>query len=260
MLNYTFNLISFEIFLLILVRIASFVYVAPFYGMPNTPGRVKIGFSFVVSLLIYQVIAPTTEFAYAGVFAYSILVIKESLTGLFIGFAASICNTIILTSGKLIDMNIGLSMATEYDPMTKTQASVVANFYNYFITLLLLVSYMHHYILRAVIDSFQLIPLGGANFRWDHLLVAISRFMTDSFIIAFRIFLPIFGVMLLVNCILGILAKVAPQMNMFAVGMQFKLLVGLFVMFFTIFLLPDIANFVYKEIRIMVTLIIEGMY
>ena len=60
--------------------------------------------------------------------------------------------------------------------------------------------------------------------------------------------------------VLGIMAKVAPQMNMFSVGMQLKVLVGFVVIFLTIFLLPDVANMILKEIKTMVKLIAEGMY
>ena len=84
--------------------------------------------------------------------------------------------------------------------------------------------------------------------------------MGDMFIIGFRIFLPFFACIMILNCILGIMAKVAPQMNMFSVGMQLKLLVGFAVMFFTVFLLPGVANFIYKEIKTMVVMIIEGLY
>ena len=65
---------------------------------------------------------------------------------------------------------------------------------------------------------------------------------------------------MILNAILGIMAKVAPQMNMFAVGIQLKLLVGLAVLFITIFLLPDIANFIFKEMKTMMVSFIEGMY
>lgn len=259
MINYSFDLATFEYFLLILVRIASFVYIAPFFGMTNTPGRVKIGFATVVSILLYTVILPKTGLEYSGVFDYATLVIKEVIVGLLIGYAANICNTIILTAGKLIDMNIGLSMAMEYDPMTRSQSSLVSNMYNYFILLLLIVSYMHHYIFRALVDSFEVIPLGTPMFETDFLLESMIRFLTDTFVIAFRIFLPIFAVTMIANCILGILSKVAPQMNMFSVGIQLKLLVGLTVMFVTVFLLPDVANYIFKEMKTMIVLFIEGM-
>ncbi|MGN0170142.1 MAG: flagellar biosynthetic protein FliR [Lachnospiraceae bacterium] len=259
MVQYSFTLATFEYFLLILVRITSFMVVAPFFGMSSTPARVKIGFSAIVSILIYQMVLPKTDLNYTGVFDYAGLVLKEMCVGLLIGYAGNICNTIMLTAGKLIDMNIGLSMATEYDPMTKSQASVVANMYNYFVLLLLIVSNMHHYILRAVIDSFQLIPIGEVTFQMDHLLESMIRFMADSFVIAFRIFLPVFAVTMIMNCILGILSKVAPQMNMFSVGIQLKLLAGLVVMLLTVFLLPDVANYIFKEMKILTTLFIKGM-
>ena len=84
--------------------------------------------------------------------------------------------------------------------------------------------------------------------------------MTDLFVIAFRIILPIFAVMMILNCILGIMAKVAPQMNMFAIGMQMKILIGFLIMFLTIRLLPSISNFVFKEMKKLIVSFIEGMY
>ena len=81
-----------------------------------------------------------------------------------------------------------------------------------------------------------------------------------SVVIAFRIILPIFAVMMILNCILGIMAKVAPQMNMFAIGMQMKILIGFLIMFLTIRLLPSISNFVFKEMKKLIVSFIEGMY
>ena len=119
---------------------------------------------------------------------------------------------------------------------------------------------MHQFILRALIDSFSLIPLGGTQFEMDSLLSAMVQYCTDLFIIAFRIVLPVFACIMILNAILGIMAKVAPQMNMFAVGIQLKLLVGLAVLFITTFLLPDIANFIFNEMKTMIVMFIEGMY
>ena len=65
---------------------------------------------------------------------------------------------------------------------------------------------------------------------------------------------------MILNCVLGIMAKVAPQMNMFAVGMQLKILVGYVVLFLTFFLLPEVAEMVFDEIKTMVVLFAEGMY
>lgn len=259
MVNLSFSLITFEYFLMILVRVATFVFVAPFFGMTNTPFRVKIGFSVFVSLLLFQIL-PKTGLDYQGVFGFAAIIVKEGITGLLIGFAASICNSIILLAGNMIDMEIGLSMATTFDPMTNSQVNITGNLYNYFILMLLVVTDMHHYILRAVVDSYQLIPIAGQNFDWEHLFTSFLAFVTDLFVIAFRIILPIFVVSMILNAILGIMAKVAPQMNMFAIGMQLKLLVGFVILFLTIRMLPNISNFIFEEMKRMIVSFIEGMY
>ena len=259
MVQYSFSLENFEIFILILVRVSCFVYIAPFYGMSNVPNQVKIGLSAMIALLVSG-FADVSQVEYTGLIGYAVIVLKEGITGLLIGLAANVCNSIILFAGTIIDMDIGLSMAMVFDPTTGSQVSITGNLYSYFILLLLIVSNMHQYILRALIDSFQLFPLGGAQFQMDSLLASMVQYCTDLFAIGFRIVLPVFACMMILNSILGIMAKAAPQMNMFAVGVQLKLLLGLAVLFITPFLLPDIANFIFKEIKVMTVSFIEGMY
>ena len=136
MVNLSFSLVTFEYFLMIVVRVASFVAVAPFYGTNNTPRRVKIGFSVMVAILLFQILErPALD--YEGVFGFAVIIIREGITGLLIGFAASVCNSIILLAGNMIDMEIGLSMATEYDPMNNTQVNITGQLYNYLLLLLL---------------------------------------------------------------------------------------------------------------------------
>ena len=219
MLNYTFSLVDFEILILILVRISCFVYAAPFFGMKNVPSRVKIGLSFLLSILIFPSVDQSAV-TYTGMFGYAVIVLREGITGLLMGFAANICNSIILFAGNIIDMDIGLSMAQEFDPMTNSQVTITGNLYQYLLLLMMVVTNMHHYVLRALI----------------------------------------FACMMILNCILGIMAKVAPQMNMFAVGMQMKVLLGLTVLFLTVMLLPGISDFVFKEMKRMIVSMIEGMY
>ena len=259
MLEYTFSLANFEILILILVRISCFVYIAPFFGTKNAPSQAKIGFSFFVALLVYGFV-DKTAIEYTGLIGYAIIVLKEGITGLLMGFAANICNSIILFAGNIIDMDIGLSMAQEFDPMTNSQVTITGNLYQYLLLLMMVVTNMHHYVLRALIDSYQVIPVNGQVFQWDSLAESMTTYMADSFVIAFRIVLPVFACMMILNCILGIMAKVAPQMNMFAVGMQMKVLLGLTVLFLTVMMLPGISDFVFKEMKRMIVSMIEGMY
>ena len=157
-------------------------------------------------------------------------------------------------------MDIGFAMAQIFDPVTQSTTGISGNLYNYFVMMLLIVTNMHHFILRAIIDTYELVPVAGGVLNWDHLIVSMVTFMGDMMVIGFRIFLPVFACIMILNCVLGIMAKVAPQMNMFAVGLQLKMLVGLGIMFLTIRLLPVISNFIFSEMKKMMVLFVEGMY
>ena len=258
MMNYTFSLLTFEYFLLVLVRIASFVAVAPFFGLSSVPTRVKAGFSAVLAILIAQ--AVPGQVTYDGMLEYGIIVAKEALTGLFIGMAANCCTYIIGFAGQLMDMQIGLSMAQEYNPLTRTQESLTGNLYYYSIMLLLLISDLYHYIIKAIADTYTLIPVNAQLFQWEYLVNGMVRFITDMLVIGFRITLPVFACCMIMNCILGIMAKVAPQMNMFSVGIQLKIFAGFAVLIVTVFLLPRAATLIGDEIKTMLRVMVKGMY
>lgn len=259
MIDVNFSLIDFEYILLITVRIASFVFVAPFFSQRGVPAPAKIGLSFLIGVILFQVVPPP-ERVYSGVLGYGVAVITEGITGLLIGFAAYICNSIVIFAGNIIDMDIGLSMAQEYNPDMSMQITSTGNLYYYLIFALLIATGMDRYLLRVACDSFYVVPIGGAVFEWDSLLLSMTTYMGDLFVIGFRIFLPVFAVIMIMNCILGVMAKVAPQMNMFSIGIQLKILVGFLVLFLMVFLFPSVAGMVFDEIKKMVVLFIEGMY
>ena len=244
---------------MIFVRIASFIFIAPFFGMSNTPARLKVGLSFFITVILANVI-DVPEIEYTDVIGYAIIVVKESITGLLMGFAANICTSIMSFAGNLADMQIGFSMATEYDPMTRSQVSVTGQFYNYLILLLLLITNLQSYLIRALAESYELIPVNAQLFSWDNMLSSFISYCSNMIILSFRIILPMFACVMILNCILGIMAKVAPQMNMFAVGMQLKVLVGLFALFLTVELLPYFAELVNTEMRKMVVSVVKSMY
>ncbi len=259
MIDLSFSASELEYFLLILVRVVSFIYAAPFYGQSNTPGRVKIGLGFFVSVLLYYTLIPHEVLAYTTILGYTTVVLKEVTVGLMLGFGANLCTMIVSFAGSLVDMEIGFSMMNEYDPATRQTLTVTGVFYQYMIMLILVVSGMYRYILRAFVDAYTLIPVNGAVFHASRLLQHVLTFMGDYLIIGFRICLPVFVATMIVNAVLGILAKVAPQMNMFAVGMQIKILVGLIILFFTVEMLPGASDFIYTEMKKMMVGFVEGL-
>lgn len=245
-----------EAFLMILIRITSFMAIAPFFSMSSTPHRVKVGLSFFLSLLIYTA-SPMELPTYTTVADYALIIIKECVAGILIGFSAYLCSAAVFFAGRMIDMEIGMSMANMFDMTTRTQVSVSGNLYNYLLLICMVITDMHHFLLGALVDSFQVIPIGGV--KVEGLYGTMLGFFGDYFSIGFRIMLPIFAVTLIVNVVLALLARVSPQMNMFAVGIQIKVLVGLGVMFLLAGSIPNMSDFIFSKMRMMVSQTIKGM-
>ncbi len=248
-----------EYFLLILTRVSCFIFAAPFFSLNNTPRHVRVVLAVFTSLLLYQTLTPADAVEYSTVFGYSTIVLKEAVTGLLVGLGTSMCSAIVNFAGHIADMETGLSMVTLMDPATRESTSITGVFYQYVVMLMLIASGMYRYLFGALADTFVLVPVNGAIFQMDSLLVSVVKFLGDYIVIGFRICLPVFCVILLLNAILGVLAKVSPQMNMFAVGIQLKILVGLSVLLLSASMLPDAANFIFMQMKEIITAIVGGM-
>ncbi len=259
MIHLSFSIYDLEYFLLILTRVASFVFIAPFFSLRNTPARVRVALSVFTSLLLYESLTPSDAVVYDSLMEYTIVVIKEAVAGLLIGFGANICTSIVNFAGSIADMETGLSMATLLDPTTRESTSITGVLYQYIFMFMLIGTGMYRYLFGALVDTFTLIPVNGAIFHGDKLLDAMVMFLGDYILIGFRIVLPIFCTILLLNAILGVLAKVSPQMNMFAVGLQLKILVGLSTLFLTAGLLPGTADFIFNEMRRVIVSFVGAM-
>ena len=246
-----------EYMLLVFVRISLILAIAPFFSNVNIPRKVKIVISFFVTLIVINTV-DFTSVTYDGAVGYAILVLKEAITGALIGTGSGICLYILNFSGNMIDMEIGFAMAQEFDPMTNVNATLTTNFFTSIFMLMFLVSDMHYYVLDAILDSFKMIPIGGAKIDGSLLNIMVG-YITDYFVIGFRIILPIFSCILVINIVLGILANVAPQINMFVVGMQLKVFVGLTLLFFMLSLLSGVVVFLFNEMQTITNQLIQLM-
>ena len=104
-MNFTFALEQFELFVLILIRLASFVFAAPFFNMANVPRKVKAGFALCLTVLVYSLF-PDMTVEYNGMIDYAIIVGEEMIVGILLGAVTSFCVQIIMFAGKIIDMDI----------------------------------------------------------------------------------------------------------------------------------------------------------
>jgi flagellar biosynthetic protein FliR len=246
-----------EYALLVLVRVSAIILVAPFFSQSNIPRKVKAGVSFFLSLVVMNLV-DYTAVSYTGMLGYSILILKEGITGLLIGLGAGICTYILSFAGHMIDMEIGFSMAMEMDPMTSVQTTITSTLFTALFMLFFLASDMHYFVIDALIDSYELIPIGEATFSAS-LYQIFVKFVTDYFVIGFRIILPVFSCILIINVVLGILAKIAPQMNMFVIGMQVKVFAGLALLFILMSLFPGIVDFLFDEMQLLTKYFMQSM-
>ncbi len=259
MINYSFSLLDLEYYLLILTRVTMFIFAAPFFSMNNTPRRVRIALAVFTSYVIYEAIPVYDYPYYYSVLSYATLVLKEAVVGLLIGLGGTMCVQILAFAGHIVDVEIGFSMASTMDPMTNTQTSVSGFLYQYGFMLIMIISGMYQYLLTAIADSFTLIPVGNAEFILNNLYKSFIQFMGDYIIIGFRIALPVFCTVLILNGVLGIMSKVAPQLNMFSVGLQLKALAGLAALFLSVSLIPAASNFIFERMKMLIVSFVEAM-
>ncbi len=241
----SFTLENFEVFLCILARITGFVFTAPFFSLRNVPQRAKAILSIAFSVVVFTTIGKE-GIEYNGVIAYAGIIVKEAVCGMILGLFATLATQILAMSGQMMDMEIGFSNIQEFDPSNNLNITISSTFFTYAVTLMLIVTDMHLFILKAVIDSFQVVPVGELHIAGS-IFESFVLFILDYMIIAFRIILPIFASILIVNTLLAILAKVAPQMNMFVIGFQLKIFVGLTVLIIMMLFLPSISDMIFNK-------------
>ncbi len=259
MISTSFSIYHLEYFMAIVIRVLGTMVTAPLFGHRAVPSRVKLFLSIGISLAVISV-RPYTPLDYTTTIGFTLILLKELAVGLTIGFLSNITMGILSLAGQFIDREMGFTMVSNFDPSTNTSVTITAELYNYLVMLLMLCSNLHFFFISAVTDSFDVIPIGGAVFNMDSLYATVLEFIGQYFIIALRISMPVFISIMLLNVILGILAKAAPQMNMFVIGMQLKVITGLFVIFITIGFLPNITDFLFTEVKTVVYDAIRGMY
>lgn len=217
-----------SVFMLIFCRMTAFFVVAPVFSTRSVPASFKIGISGIISLFILlmqgvnQPVPVDME--------YILLILREILIGLLIGYVAYMIFAVIQTAGSFIDIQIGFGIANVIDPMTGTTAPVIGNFKYIFATLIFFSINGHHYLLDAVIRSYNWMPLNNDVF----LRIAsgnVTEFLVSafgqSFVLAFQMAAPLIATLFLTDVALGFLARTAPQFNVFVIGIPLKILVGL---------------------------------
>ncbi|WP_410769242.1 flagellar biosynthetic protein FliR [Fontibacillus sp. BL9] len=220
-----------SVFMLIFCRMTAFFVVAPVFSSRGVPTSFKIGMSAMVALLILMIQGINQPVPQD--LGYVLLIIREVLIGLLMGYVAYLIFSAILTAGSFIDIQIGFGMANVLDPMTGASAPVLGNFKYIIATLVFLSINGHHYLLDAVIRSYNWMPLSNDVFQRIY-QGSVSEFLvrtfSQSFTLAFQMAAPLVVALFLTDVALGFLARTAPQFNVFVIGIPLKIIVGLVVL------------------------------
>lgn len=222
-----------ELFLLIFVRMTGLFVTAPIFGHKNIPVYFKIGFAFTTAVLMASVIKVDNIIATDSFLLYAVYIIKEFIVGVVLGYIAYTVFTSIYIAGQIIDMQIGFGMVNVYDPISNIQVPVTANLYYILAMLIFLVTNGHHILIKALFQSFELIPLGSVAIG-PKMMDNIIELFQQIFTIGFKIAAPIVAAVIVTDVVLGIISKTIPQMNVFVLGMPLKILIGIIIIMITI--------------------------
>ncbi|UYZ23619.1 flagellar biosynthetic protein FliR [Mesobacillus jeotgali] len=220
---------SFPAFLLIFVRVTSFFLMMPLFSYRTIPASHKVGLGFMLSIIMFTAIGPP-EIAIDS--TYFLLVIKEAMVGLFIGFIAALMMAAIQIAGGFIDFQMGFAIANVIDPQTGAQSPLMGQ-YLYTIALLFLLTVNgHHLLMDGIFYSYDFIPIDQVTIPFGNENIAefIILSFNKMFIIAFQMSLPVVGSLFLVDVALGIVARTVPQLNIFVVGLPVKIGVSFLVL------------------------------
>ncbi|MCS7461881.1 flagellar biosynthetic protein FliR [Paenibacillus doosanensis] len=240
-------------FMLFFCRITSFFVVVPVFSAKNVPQSFKIGLSFFITLMAFPLFGMSSPISFDSLYLLSVF--REILVGLLLGFVAYLFFTIVQVAGALIDMQMGFGLANVIDPMTGAQSPILGNL-KYVLAMLLFLSFNgHHLLLKAIMESYEWIPLSNelfAKMYSGQIAEFLVKTFSSVFTLSFQMAAPLIVAFFLTDVGLGFLARVAPQFNIFVVGMPLKILVG----FMLLILLFPGYEFVYKD---MFTAMLDAM-
>jgi flagellar biosynthetic protein FliR len=153
--------------------------------------------------------------------------------GLTIGFAARLVFAAFDLAGEVIGLQMGLGFATFFDPQTSAQVPVIGQYLGLLAILVFLSINGHALLLSTLIESFSILPIGTLGLDSNG-FSAFARWGAQIFLIGFTLALPVIATLLIANFGIGIISRAAPQMNIFAVGFPFTLLVGFIALYLMI--------------------------
>jgi flagellar biosynthetic protein FliR len=199
---------------------------APVFANRQMPARIKILVIILLSVCMAYFVPVNYAVQLTSPAYFIAALVVEIAIGYAIGFVAYVCFGAIQLAGQIMDMQMGFAIVNVVDPVSGTQIPLMGNFNNLVALLVYLSMNGHHYLIQAVQQSYQAIPVLGARIDGDFmdLLIKITVYM---FAIAVKISAPVVIAILTTDVAMGFVARTVPQMNVFIVGIPLKIFMGL---------------------------------
>ena len=218
------------------IRVLALFSSMPVLGQRNVPIRVRIALSFFIALGVAGTVPAGSGNVPLDSPAAILLVVQQVLIGLSLGFAVRIIFTAIEFAGEIIGLQMGLNFAGFFDPATAQQATATSSFFSTMVAFLFIAMNGHLLVIEAVCQSLVAFPVSPEPFAVLH-AVRPETWGAEIFRLGLWIALPLIAMLLFINMMLGIIARVAPQISIFSVGFPITLGVGLVGVMFTLPLL-----------------------
>ena len=207
------------------LRVLAVFTAAPVFSSRVFPLRARIALAFLIAYaaqasMPQQVVVSVNDPEALGV------VVQQVGVGLAIGFTVRLVFGAFELAGQVIGFQMGLGFAAFFDPSTSAQSSAMGRFYANMAALLFVVLNGHLMVIMAVAQSFTAFPV-DQNFLQALGTMKLYELGADLFASAFWIALPVVAMLMFANLALGIVSRVAPQMNIYAIGFPVTLVVGL---------------------------------
>jgi flagellar biosynthetic protein FliR len=225
-------------FMFVFVRIGVVFALIPLFAGEIAPRKIMAIIVFFLSIIVMPVV-PTAGMPspHMNVLTLIVLLMHELLVGLTLGLAVNVIFAGVQIAGELIGFQMGFSIVNVVDPMTGVDAPITANLL-YLLAFLLFLSFNgHHMLLKALVESFTVMPVQAA-FPHQAFLAAVMAYMGQAFVIGVKVSAPVIGILLLVNVAFAIMSRAIPQMNVFMLAFPVTIGVGLLFLIIIIKMMP----------------------
>ncbi len=224
---------QFQTFLLCLARVIALVAAIPAFAGVAASIRMKLGLAVATALVLFPLMAPHTPQVDFTLTGFGLLMVNEVLLGALIGLVAQLVFTAVSFGGTVIGYQMGFAAANIFDPQTTQQLSLMSQFINILALLAFLVLDGHHFFFRVIVESYRLLPPGPLDFSAGA-VATLMRLGSHMFVLGVKFSAPVLALLLLTNMVLGILARVFPQLNVFMLSFPLNIGIALIVIGLTL--------------------------